>query len=121
MALGRANDLIGEARRMTLRCCVWSRLMAAGRNGTASTEEEKEKLGKQEAIIFCMPCPNCHADGEAVNCVTDIPYFKVGGAEGPRVRQAVVIDHAPSGAWHMRALWLRAERPGLYESSVFCV
>lgn len=99
MALGRANDLVGLvglARRMTLRCCVWSRLMAAGRNGTASTEEEKEKLGKQEAIIFCMPCPNCHADGEAVNCITDIPYFKVGGAEGPRVRQAVVMIHAPS-------------------------
>ena len=23
-----------------------------------------------------QPCPNCHRMGEAVNCVTDIPYFK---------------------------------------------
>lgn len=66
---------------LSLVIIMWhaSRLMAAGKKigGNGDMEEEREQLGKSEAIIFAMPCPNCHTDGEAVNCVTDIPYFKV--------------------------------------------
>lgn len=65
------------------------RLLAVGRKGGAETKEEEEKeeakteeeegtehLGRKEAIVFQQACPNCHRMGEAVNCVTDIPYFK---------------------------------------------
>ena len=40
-------------------------------------EEEEVRLGRTEAITFPQSCPNCHQLGEVVNCVTDIPFFKV--------------------------------------------
>jgi len=40
-------------------------------------DDDADKLGKTEVIRFPQDCPNCHAPGEVVNAITDIPGFKV--------------------------------------------
>jgi hypothetical protein len=69
------------------------RLMGAG-----GEEDEEGRLGRTEVIRFAMPCPNCLREGEALNCVTDIPFFKVRGGFTRlrsiplfRVREGVVV------------------------------
>ena len=84
---GRVDDGMGKAPAPRVFEGL-DRLMAAGRKpATAAEKEEAEAaaggpgpgqggLGRSEAIVFQQPCPNCHRAGEAVTCVTDIPYFK---------------------------------------------
>ena len=78
---GRVEEALGRAPAPKVFEGI-DRLMAVGKGpGTgagAGVEEEPTKggLGRSEAIVFQQPCPNCHRPGEAVNCVTDIPYFK---------------------------------------------
>eukprot|EP00952_Eustigmatos_sp_NYUAD-ZCMA_P003580 15619-Eustigmatos_ZCMA.PRE.1 len=38
---------------------------------------EGNKLGRTEAVMLPDFCPNCQKPGQLVNCITDIPFFKV--------------------------------------------
>lgn len=70
---GRVDEALGKAPAPKVFEGL-DRLMAAG--GKEEAPEAKGGLGRSEAIVFQQDCPNCHRPGEAVNCVTDIPYFK---------------------------------------------
>jgi zinc finger protein len=83
-AAGRLDEGMGKAPAPHVFDGI-DRLMAAGRkhegpeeggNGEEGKEGGGGGLGRSEAIVFQQDCPNCHRPGEAVNCVTDIPYFK---------------------------------------------
>jgi hypothetical protein len=61
---------------------VGSKAHGEANGGGGEGHVEDVKLGRTEAITFPEVCPNCQTPGQVVNCVTDIPFFKVRGLVG---------------------------------------